>query len=142
MKTFGQFITNYSNCIFISDPNYINHGSQLAITFHKDIINLVFEMLEKKLIRNTSEYRYSVLKEEIFTEKFCYNHSTFYQIANLLQMIYSEVSRKVSSKNIEKSFLLAVEDKKRMSYHVFGLFNENKIEGKQIKKSVYKYFFE
>lgn len=124
-------------CKITSNPEFIIKGAQIAIDHHEQLIKFVFEILEKKLVRSTGTFRYVIVEANTFGDKFNINFSVLYRITAFLQIIYSEVSGKFSGKGEHKSFLLAVEDKKRASYHVLGISSYNKSSKKYSRELNY-----
>jgi hypothetical protein len=112
--------TSYSNGRFIRNIEYIERGITFAIEQHVNLANFTFDILEKKLVKRGSDFRYAILSYEQSISKIHVSFLTLEKIANLLINIYQEVGSSVKESTKTKPMVICVFDKRRNSYYVLG----------------------
>jgi hypothetical protein len=105
---------------FIRNVDYIERAITFAIEQQIDLVNFSFEILEKKLIKKGSDFRYAILSYEQSISKIHISFLTLEKIANLIINIYQEVSSKLKENSRPKPMVICIFDKKRNSYYVLG----------------------
>lgn len=89
------------------------------------IVDACFEIISKKLVKSSAEFRYAILSYENFSAKMHLSYLTLEKIANLLINIYHEVNSQKENNTGSKPIVLCIFNKKKKSYYVLGTHGNN-----------------
>lgn len=92
-KTSGVCITtsypsNFSHLINHSQSVYLKKAVEVTIDYQKSIYREVYSILEKKAVKSTSDFRYAVVSNEYFSNKFNPSYLSLQKISMTLLDIY------------------------------------------------------
>lgn len=130
-------------CVYhnlLSDQSvYLKKAVEVTIDYQKSIYREVYSILEKKAVKSTSDFRYAVVSNEYFSNKFNPSYLSLQKISMTLLDIYKEVTR--ASSSYTKPLALCVLDAVQNKYVVIGVMGDSTSKNEFDSKNLFGNMF-
>jgi hypothetical protein len=83
-----SYPSNFAHLINYSQSVYLKKAVEVTIDYQKSIYREVYSILEKKAVKSTSDFRYAVVSNEYFSNKFNPSYLSLQKISMTLLDIY------------------------------------------------------